>query len=102
MTEASTRNLIDDLRAVVEEAEALIEASAGEASERAREVRAHAAESVGKARRRLDEIETDFAARAKAAAEDAASFVREHPLESVGIAAAVGIVLGLLLGRRSS
>lgn len=100
MTDASTRTLIDDLRAVVAEAEALIAASAGEAGARAGEVRDRAAESVGKARAKLEELEVDVAARAKAAAEQAASYVRDNPLQSVGIAAAVGIVVGLMLGRR--
>ena len=100
MTDASTRTLIDDLRAVVAEAEALIAASAGEAGARAREMRDRAAESVGKARAKLEELEGDVAARAKAAAEQAASYVRENPLQSVGVAAAVGIVVGLMIGRR--
>ena len=100
MTDASTRTLIDDLRAVVAEAEALIAASAGEAGARASEVRDRAAESVGKARVKLEELEGDVAARAKAAAEQAASYVRENPLPSVGIAAAVGLLVGLMIGRR--
>ena len=100
MTDASTRTLIDDLRAVVAEAEALIAASAGEAGARASEVRDRAAESVGKARAKLEELEGDVAARAKAAAEQAAGYVRENPLQSVGIAAAVGLLVGLMIGRR--
>ena len=101
MTPASPRNLIDDLRAVVSEAEALIEASVDDASARASEVRERATESVGKARRRLEEIEGDFAARAKEATEEAARYVRDNPLQALGIAAAVGVVVGLMLGRRS-
>jgi ElaB/YqjD/DUF883 family membrane-anchored ribosome-binding protein len=33
-------------------------------------------------------------------AEDATDYVRENPWQSIGIAAAVGVVAGLLLGRR--
>ena len=100
MTDASTRTLIDDLRAVVAEAEALIAATAGEAGARASELRDRAAESVGKARARLDEMEEDVAARAKAATAEATRYVRDNPLQSVGIAAAVGILVGLMLRRR--
>jgi ElaB/YqjD/DUF883 family membrane-anchored ribosome-binding protein len=100
MSEASTRTLIEDLRAVVAEAEKLIAASADDANERAGDFRHHASESIGKARAKLEELEVDVAARAKAAAEQAASYVRDNPLQSVGIAAAVGIVVGLMLGRR--
>ena len=102
MTESSTRNLIDDLRAVVAEAEALIEAGIDAAGARAGEARERAAQSVGTARRRLEEIERDVAARAQEATEDAARYVRDHPLQALGIAAAVGIVIGLMLGRRES
>ena len=100
MSEASTRTLIEDLRAVVAEAEALIAASAGDASDRAGDLKHHATESIGKARARLEELEAAFTARAKAATEEATRYVRDNPLQSVGIAAAVGIVIGLLLGRR--
>ena len=100
MSEASTRTLIEDLKAVVAEAEALVAASAGDASDRAHDLRHHAAESVGKARAKLEELESAVSARAKAATDEAARYVRDNPLESVGIAAAVGIVIGLLLGRR--
>ena len=100
MSEASTRTLIEDLRAVVAEAEKLIAASADDASERAGDLRHHATEAIGKARAKLGELEDDVAARAKAAADQAAKYVRDNPLQSVGVAAAVGIVIGLLLGRR--
>jgi ElaB/YqjD/DUF883 family membrane-anchored ribosome-binding protein len=100
MNDASTRNLIDDLRAVVAEAEALLGAGAAEAGGRAAEIRARAGESVDKARARLEELEADLAARAKHAAEDATRFVRENPWPAVGIAAAAGLLLGVLLARR--
>lgn len=100
MNDASTRSLIDDLRTVVEEAEALIEASIGDASERAGKVRERAEQSVGKARERLEDLEREFRTRAKAASEDAATYVRDNPLQAVGIAAAVGIIVGLMVARR--
>jgi ElaB/YqjD/DUF883 family membrane-anchored ribosome-binding protein len=100
MSEASTRSLIDDLRAVVSEAEALIEASIGDASDRAAKVRERAEHSVGKARAHLEDLEHEFRSRAKVASEDAATYVRENPLQAIGIAAAVGVIIGLMVGRR--
>ncbi len=100
MTDASTRTLIDDLRAVVADAEALIEAGLNDAGGRAEQVRERAQGSVDKARARLDELEEDITARAKAASADAARYIRDNPLQSVGIAAAAGIVIGLVLSRR--
>jgi ElaB/YqjD/DUF883 family membrane-anchored ribosome-binding protein len=100
MTEPSTAKLIDDLRVVVADAEALLAATANDASEPGREVRGQASAAIEEARARLEELESEFRSRAKAAAEDAGRFVRENPWQSVGVAAAVGVVVGMLLGRR--
>ena len=100
MTEASTRKLMEDLRNVVADAEALMAATAHDASDRAREARSRASESVEQARKRLDQLEGEIKVRAKAAADDANAFVRDNPWRAIGIAAAVGVVVGMLLGRR--
>ena len=100
MNEASTAKLIDDLRLVVADAEALLAASANDASAPARTVRGQASAAAERARARLGELESEFRTRASAAAEDAGRLVRENPWQSLGVAAAVGVVVGVLLGRR--
>jgi ElaB/YqjD/DUF883 family membrane-anchored ribosome-binding protein len=100
MSEASTRKLIDELRTVLTDAEALVAATAGTVGEHAQSVRERAAQSVDRAQSGLDELESELAARAKALFDDAGGFVREHPWQSLGAAAAVGLVVGILLGRR--
>ena len=100
MSEASTRQLIDDLRAVVADAEALVTATAHDAGDKARAARERASESVEHARQRIEELESGLRERADQAAEDASRYVREHPWQSIAIAAAAGVVLGVLLGRR--
>ncbi len=100
MSEASTQKLMDDLRTVVADAEALLAATANDASERARDARARATGSVEQARQRLEALERDIEKRARAAADDAHRYVRDNPWQSIGVAAAVGFVVGLLIGRR--
>ncbi len=100
MTEATTRRLIHELRAAIKDVEALVTASGDDLGEHAKEAREKASESAGRARAGLEELESQLAARAKVMAEDATEFVRDNPWQSVGIAAAVGVVAGLLLGRR--
>ncbi len=100
MSQANTRDLLDDLRAVVADAEALLNATAGDVSDRARQARDKAAETVERARANLAEIEGDLSARAKAMADEANGFVRDNPWQAVGIAAAAGLVIGVLLARR--
>ena len=100
MNEASTRQLIDDLRVVVADAEALLTTTAHDVGDKARAARARASESVEHARQRIEELETGLRERADQAADDASRYVREHPWQAVGIAVAAGVVLGVLLGRR--
>jgi ElaB/YqjD/DUF883 family membrane-anchored ribosome-binding protein len=100
MSQASTRKLMEDLRTVVADAEALLTATAHDASDKARDARQRATGSVEQARKRLEELEEELTARAKAAADDAHRYVKVNPWQSLGIAAAVGVVIGLILGRR--
>jgi ElaB/YqjD/DUF883 family membrane-anchored ribosome-binding protein len=98
--DSSTDRLMADLQAVVRDTENLLKATAGDASERASKARAHAEESLQKARVRLHEIEHDVAARAREAAQKTNAYVHENPWPSIGVAAGAGLLLGLLLGRR--
>lgn len=100
MTAATTQKLIDELRAVVADAEALIGATAGDLGERAQAARAQVADSVAKAQAGLEDLESQLEERTKLLVEDATRYVRDNPWQSVGIAAAVGVVLGMILGRR--
>ena len=65
-----------------------------------REARARAGESLEQARARLETLEEELKAHAKAALGDADAYVHENPWQSIGIAAAIGLVLGVLIGRR--
>jgi ElaB/YqjD/DUF883 family membrane-anchored ribosome-binding protein len=100
MPEVETRRLMDDLRAVVHDAETLMSATADEAGVGVREARQRAAETLEQARLRLETLETEVRARAREAADDADTYVRQHPWQSVGVAAAVGFLIGLLVSRR--
>jgi ElaB/YqjD/DUF883 family membrane-anchored ribosome-binding protein len=79
--------LLDDLTAVVRDAEGLLKATASQTGEKIAEVRAKA---------RL----AGFEEQAREAAGEADKFVRANPWQAVGVAAAVGLVLGLLMSRR--
>ena len=100
MTEASTKKLMEDLRMVVADAEALMAATQDSATAQVREARARAAESLEQARARLEALEDDVKASAKKAATDADRYVHENPWQSIGVAAAVGFLVGLLVSRR--
>ena len=68
MDQVSTDKLMNDLRVVVADAEALLRATAGQAGEKMTEVRARAEESLRTARASLEHVSSDMAARARASA----------------------------------
>ena len=85
----SADNMMNDLRAVIADAEELLRATADQAGPRIEEVRARAEESLRAAREHL-----------KGAGAELDGQVRAHPWAAVGIAAAVGLVAGILLSRK--
>jgi ElaB/YqjD/DUF883 family membrane-anchored ribosome-binding protein len=97
--ETTTDDFLDHLRAVVRDAEELLEATEGHASERIAEIRARAEETLGSAKERLREAGEGVEARARSAARTTDSYVRENPWMAVAIAAGIGYLLGNL-GRR--
>ena len=99
-TNTSTERLMTDFLTVVRDTENLLKATAGDASERAAKARAHAEESLHKARARMSELEHDLAARTREAAQKTNAYVHDNPWPSIGVAAGVGLLVGLLIGRR--
>lgn len=93
---ASAEQLLDDLTTLIRDAEGLLKATASQTGEKVAEVRKRAEESVRQAKERLAGVE----AQAREAAGEADRFVRGNPWQAVGVAAAVGLVLGLLIARR--
>jgi len=99
MSQVNTDKLIEDLRQVVRDAEDLLRATAGQAGEKIAEARARAEESLRIAKGRLLEMRGELSARAQVAAGTADDYVRTNPWAAIGIAAAAGLVIGVLLSR---
>ncbi len=91
----STEKLLADLKAVVQDGEALLRAGAHDLSERgmaARERLAAALEVARETRRKLEQ-------RARAGVKATDQAIREHPYQSIGVAFGIGVLLGLLANR---
>jgi len=99
-TEAARKKLVDDFKALTTDTEELLRATANQTGERVSAVRARVEERLSKAKVAVDELREDVVERSRAAAEAADRTVREHPWESVAVAAAVGFLLGMLTSRR--
>jgi len=98
--EVSKEQLIDDFKVVVADAEALLKATAHQGGEKLAEVRAKAEESLRVAKDRMAEAQAALLVKTKAAAKATDAYVHENPWRAVGAAAGVGLVIGLLVGRR--
>jgi ElaB/YqjD/DUF883 family membrane-anchored ribosome-binding protein len=92
--------LLNDFKVVVTDAEALLKATVNTGGEKVAEIRAKAEESLGIAKARMAEAQSAVIAKTKEAAKATDIYVHENPWRSVGFAASIGIVIGLLISRR--
>lgn len=99
-THAHKDKLMADLQLVLADAEALLAATAGDASGSMAELRERVQATLSQARSGLIDAQEQVVERAKAAAKATDDYVHDKPWQSVGMAAGVGFLLGLLIGRR--
>jgi ElaB/YqjD/DUF883 family membrane-anchored ribosome-binding protein len=96
---ANTR-LREDLAAVMRDAEVLIGSVSDQAGAKSDEARVRIREALDKVKARLGEIESKVSEQGAEAARAADDYVHTHPWQAVGVAAGIGLVVGLLLARR--
>lgn len=100
-SEAVTKEqLINDFKVVVADAEALLKATANQSGEKIAALRDKAEESLRAGKIRMAEAQEALLVRTREAADTADVYVHENPWRAVGIAAGIGLVVGLLIGRR--
>jgi ElaB/YqjD/DUF883 family membrane-anchored ribosome-binding protein len=100
MTAAQRDKLMADLRVVVADAEELLKLTAGEVSAASAELRLRLQDRLLSAKHGLAELQGTAAETARATVHAADDYVHEHPWRSVAIGAGVGLIVGLLIGRR--
>lgn len=100
MTAATKEKLVSDMKVVISDAEDILRATAGAAGEKMGEMRTRIEASLRDAKLRLADAEAAFVDKAKAACNATDDFVHDRPWQAVGVAAAIGLALGVLIGRR--
>ena len=100
LTEAQRDKIVTDLKHVIHDAEELLRLSAGEVGAEATELRERLRLRLLHARDSLHRLQESAIERAKAVGHQADDYVHDHPWQSIGVAAAVGLVIGVLVGRR--
>ena len=97
---AGAEQLIGEFKSLMADAEALIKATEDHPSETLSSIRSKALETLAGAKESLSTVEGNLLERAKGAAEGADDFVHRNPWEAVGVAAGLGLLIGLFVGRR--
>jgi ElaB/YqjD/DUF883 family membrane-anchored ribosome-binding protein len=98
--EDGRERLVDEMSAVLSEAEEMLKRAATETGDKARDLRSQVETNLLRAKLKLQEYEGEAIDHAKAAARFTDDYVHDNPWRSIGIAAAVGLLLGLLMNRR--
>lgn len=92
--------VVEDLKTLARDSEALLKATAGDLSEKAKGARARLAAALERAKVTCADLQEQTIASAKAAAQKADVVIRDHPYESIGVAFAVGVLVGVLVARK--
>lgn len=100
-TAASSAALAEELRNVVRQAEDLMRAVGDDSGEVMGALRERVRGALEGAKSRLSDLEGRAKRATQQASEATDTYVRENPWTSVGVAAGIGLVLGMLLSRRS-
>jgi len=95
-----TQSLLEHLKHLASDAEALVRETADVVGEQAKELRTRVEQSAAKARAQLEELEEVLLDKTRLAAKQTDDYVREHPWEAIGVGVVIGFVLGVLLTRR--
>ena len=100
MTNSSKQKLVSDMKVVVSDAEEILRATAGVAGDRMQDLRERIGERLREAKLRIADAEAALVDKTKAAARATDDYVNDNPWQAVGIAAGLGLLLGVIIGRR--
>lgn len=99
-TAASREKLVADLKQVIADAEELLQATAHQSEGKVAELRVRMNENLRVARNKLADAEAAIKAKTREVARATDDYVHENPWKAIGVGAGIGLVVGLLIGRR--
>ena len=97
---SSADQLIGEFKSLMADAEALIKATEDHPGAAMSSIRNKALETLAGAKESISSAEGKLLDKSKVAAEGADDFVHRNPWEAVGVAAGLGLLIGLFIGRR--
>ncbi|HZV54930.1 MAG TPA: DUF883 family protein [Rhodocyclaceae bacterium] len=100
VTMTNKNRLVADMKVVMADVEDLLRVTASQAGDKATELRGKIQEHLVTARASLADAQVAVVDKAKQVGHVTDDYVHDNPWRSVGVAAGVGLVIGLLIGRR--
>jgi ElaB/YqjD/DUF883 family membrane-anchored ribosome-binding protein len=95
-SEAATEKLVQDLKAVVRDGEELLRVGARDLSQRSVAARERLSSALESAKATQRKLQSQAISQAKAADR----VIRDYPYQALGAALGVGLIFGILMGRR--
>ena len=95
---AIKQKLLADFNAVVTEADQLLKLVTDEGGDKANALRTKLEKNLNAAKERLRSLEDSVMEKTKATARATDEYVHENPWQTVGIAASLSVVLGVVIG----
>lgn len=92
--------LVADIKTVVADAQAMLKQATAHGGESYAAVRAELEDRLAETMAHMQELQEELQFRARQAARVADEYVHENPWKSIGLVAAAGLLVGLLLSRR--
>lgn len=90
---APTEKLVSDVKVLASDVEELLKATATQTGEKVAEARVRAQAAIARAK-------TVAVEQGREAARATDQYVRQNPWSAIGISAGIGLLIGLLIGRR--
>jgi ElaB/YqjD/DUF883 family membrane-anchored ribosome-binding protein len=98
--EYKEEQLVEDFKSVLADLEALLQETAQTGGEKLTAIRAKAEQSLDAVKANMADAPASLLNKAKVAATAADDYVQDNPWRSIGLAASVGLIIGLLISRR--
>ncbi len=100
MSESKTTTADNELKALVRDAQALFDEATAAGGARAEELRAQGMKMLDQAISAAHEMQEAAIRRGRKIAKDTDEYVHENPWRTIGIAGAVGLLIGMLIAKR--
>jgi ElaB/YqjD/DUF883 family membrane-anchored ribosome-binding protein len=98
--EATREKLVVDIKTLLADVDSLLRQAAATTGDEARQLRQRAEDLLDQAQERFAGARDEVMRRGKAATRASDDWVHDNPWGAIGIAAALGLVVGFLIARR--